>query len=98
MHWVYLVIVLDWYTKKIVGWNTSLRSKTVNWKEAVCFRTSREEVIWLNEFETLEEAIRKIGNWIEIDYNKLYVHSELGYWSLEEFEIIYNQENLKVVA
>jgi putative transposase len=24
--WIYLVIVLDWYTKKIVGWNISLTS------------------------------------------------------------------------
>jgi putative transposase len=39
--WVYLVIVLDWYTKKIVGWDLSLR-------EPVCgmawgFRTSDRE-------------------------------------------------------
>ncbi|MFQ6032382.1 MAG: hypothetical protein ACE5K2_05610 [Candidatus Zixiibacteriota bacterium] len=26
--WTYLVIVLDWYTKKIVGWDIALRSKT----------------------------------------------------------------------
>lgn len=25
--WHYLVIVLDWFTKKIVGWDLSLRSK-----------------------------------------------------------------------
>jgi transposase InsO family protein len=29
--WLYLHIVLDWYTKKIVGYNLSLRSKTRNW-------------------------------------------------------------------
>ncbi len=155
--WVYLVIVLDWYTKKIVGWNISLRSKTVDWKQAMdmainrefpegvrgaglklisdngsqptatsfmkdmatlgidqifttydnlkgnadterMMRTIKEEVIWLNEFETLEEAKEKIGNWLEIDYNKLYVHSELGYWSPEEFETLYNQDKLKCVA
>jgi len=43
-------------------------------------------VIWLNEFSSLEEAREKIGHWIEVDYNKLYVHSELGYISPEEFE------------
>lgn len=26
--WVYLVIVLDWYTKKIVGWTLSLRGRS----------------------------------------------------------------------
>lgn len=25
--WVYLVVVLDWYTTKVVGWNFSLRSR-----------------------------------------------------------------------
>ena len=61
-------------------------------------RTVKEEAIWLNEFETLEEAIFRIGNWIEIDCNKHYVHSEWGYLSPEEFEIIYIQGKLKEVA
>jgi len=127
--WVYLVIVLDWYTKKIVGWNLSLRSKASDWKKALemaffkefpygvresglklisdngsqptstsfmremeelgieqiftsydnpkgnadterMMRTIKEEVIWLNEFSSLEEAREKIGRWIEVDYNK----------------------------
>ncbi|MDI6714306.1 MAG: hypothetical protein QMD43_04670 [Thermodesulfovibrio sp.] len=33
--WVYLVVVLDWYTKKIVGWNLSLRSRSLEWREAM---------------------------------------------------------------
>lgn len=33
--WVYLVIVLDWYTKKIVGWNLSVRSRAAEWKQAL---------------------------------------------------------------
>ena len=52
-------------------------------------RTIKEEVIWLNEFSSLEEARQKIGRWIEVDYNQLYVHSELGYRSPEEFEGLY---------
>ena len=52
-------------------------------------RTIKEEVIWLNEFSSLEEAREKIGRWIEVDYNQLYVHSELGYRSPEEFEGLY---------
>lgn len=38
-------------------------------------RTIKEEIIWLNEFASLEEAKEKIGQWIEVDYDKLYVHS-----------------------
>ncbi len=33
--WVYLVVVLDWYTEKIVGWNLSLRSRSSEWKETL---------------------------------------------------------------
>lgn len=33
--WVYLHVVLDWASKKIVGWQLSPRSKTVDWLEAL---------------------------------------------------------------
>ena len=165
--WVYLVIVLDWFTKKIVGWELSLRSKASDWKEALevaineefpdgvrgsglklisdngsqptatsfmrdmatsgieqifsarggsdsvgtsydnpkgnadterMMRTIKEEVIWLNEFSSFEEARGGIGRWIEIDYNKLYVHSELGYMSPEEYEALFYEETLRKAA
>jgi putative transposase len=156
--WVYLVIVLDWYTKKIVGWDLSLRSRAAEWKRALeigierefaqgvrdqglklisdngsqptsvsfmedtatlgikqiftsydnpkgnaeterMIRTIKEEILWLNEFSSLEEGKQRIGQWIEVDYNKLYVHSELGYISPEEFEELYlRQISLKEAA
>ena len=40
-------------------------------------RTIKEEIIWLNEFVSFEEAKEKIGRWMQEDYNKLYVHSQL---------------------
>jgi putative transposase len=33
--WLYLHIVLDWHTKKIVGYNLGLRSKTKDWLDAL---------------------------------------------------------------
>lgn len=33
--WYYLVIILDWYTKKIVGYKLSLQSKSKDWQEAL---------------------------------------------------------------
>lgn len=33
--WLYLHVVLDWYTKKIVGYNLSPQSKTKDWLDAV---------------------------------------------------------------
>jgi transposase InsO family protein len=142
--WCYLIIVLDWFTKEIVGWNVSLRAKTADWKEApdraLCEKfplgardqglglisdngsqptsvsfmrdtallginqifcsydnpkgnadtervigTVKEECLWLNEFTFYEEAHDAIGHWIDEDYNRLYVHSALGYRSRNEF-------------
>jgi len=44
-------------------------------------RIIKEELIWLNEFGSLEEARENIRNWIMNDYNKLYVHSSLEAFS-----------------
>ena len=33
--WIYLAIVLDWYRKKIVGWNILLRGRAAEWKQAL---------------------------------------------------------------
>lgn len=40
--WVYLVIVIDWYTKKIVGWDIALRSRAEEWKRALHMAVNRE--------------------------------------------------------
>jgi putative transposase len=152
--WVYLVIVLDWYTKKAAGWNLSVRNRTVDWKRALdmavnnefpdgvrgnglrlvsdngsqptstsfmremsaleieqiftsynnpkgnadterMMRTVKEEVLWLDEFSSFEEAKERIDAWLRVDYNKLYVHSSLGYRSPEEFGALYSQQVLK---
>ena len=33
--WAYLVIVLDWFTKEILGFDISLRSRTEDWLRAL---------------------------------------------------------------
>ena len=33
--WLYVVVVLDWYTKKIVGYTSRLQSKTDDWLDAL---------------------------------------------------------------
>jgi len=156
--WAYLVIVLDWYTKKIVGWDISMRSRASEWKAALAMavnkefpegvrgqglnlisdngsqptatsfmkdmatleikqiftsydnpkgnadtermiRTIKEEVVWLNEFDSLQEAKEVTGRWIEHDYNRMYVHSSLGYMSPQEFQRqYYSHKTMKDVA
>jgi putative transposase len=40
--WVYIVVVLDWYTKKIVGYQIGLQSKARHWLEAVDMAVNRQ--------------------------------------------------------
>ena len=40
--WVYVVIVLDWYTKKIVGYYADLQAKTVHWLVALHHAVQRQ--------------------------------------------------------
>jgi len=61
-------------------------------------RTIKKELIWLNEFGSFEEARNRIRDWIMNDYNKLYVHSKLGYLSPENFELQYYLQRDKNVA
>lgn len=156
--WAYLVIVLDWYTKKIVGWNLAWRSRAQEWKEALnqavltefpegvkgqglnlisdngsqpsavsfmrelatlemnqifttynnpkgnaeterMMRTIKEEVVWVREFTSLQQAQEVIEHWIQVDYHQDYVHSKLGYHSPLEFEQhYYQQQTLRVAA
>jgi transposase InsO family protein len=155
--WVYLVIVLDWYTKKLVGWDLALRSKTAEWQRALdmglnhefpngvrgqglklvsdngsqptsvafmrtaaaldiqqvftsynnpkgnadterMIQTIKQELIWVNDFASLEEARAKFDHWVTVDYNRLYLHSRLGLRSPEEFEAQYEPESLKVAG
>ena len=142
--WVYLTVVEDWYTRKILGYHLGTRSKSPDWLKALesavssacpagsrdyhlhlmsdngsqptsvsfmracsvlgikqaftaynnplgnanterLIRTIKEELVWVNEFKSLEEVETKLKEWVE-DYNHYYPHSALGYRSPEEFQ------------
>lgn len=151
--WVYLVVVLDWFSKKVLGYKLSLRSRTQEWLEALnmavienCplgareykinlmsdngsqptsiryerevlsmainhittsfanpkgnadterfMRTFKEEVVYINDFDSFAEAHKAVNNFIRF-YNNDYPHSALGYLSPIDFE---NNWILKYVA
>lgn len=50
------------------------------------WRTLKVEEVYLNEYETMADAKRNIGPFIEIVYAKKRLHSSLGYQTPEEFE------------
>jgi transposase InsO family protein len=142
---VHLVDVLDWFSRKVVGWQLSVRCRTQEWRETLeeavlqefppgvrgqglkllsdkvcqpssrsylkvtatldieqiftCYdnpkgnaeiewfmRTMKEKLIWLEEFAGLEEVHEKLKTWIDFD-NKDYLHSALGYASLQEKDL-----------
>lgn len=49
-------------------------------------RTIKEEEVYLNEYRDYEEAMERIGNFIEDVYNRKRIHSSLGYLTPAEFE------------
>lgn len=40
--WVYIVIVLDWYTKKVIGYDCGERSKSIDWLNALHMAVNRQ--------------------------------------------------------
>ena len=147
--WLYLVVVLDWYTKRALGYSLSTRPKTELWLRALhqavatacplgsraCqismmsdngsqptshryeqvletlgiahtttsynnpkgnadterfMRTFKEEVVWPNEFSSLEEAQAAVDAFFRF-YNEDYPHSALGGKSPIDFEQSLNQ-------
>jgi putative transposase len=50
-------------------------------------KTLKVEEVYINEYETFEEAYRNIKHFIELVYNKKRIHSGIGYITPEEFEM-----------
>ena len=80
--WAYPVVVLDWFSRKVVGWQLSWRCRTHEWRGAL-------EEAGLQEFPH--------GAYIGF-YNKSYLHPALGYKSPREYEGLDLGENLGKAA
>jgi len=50
-------------------------------------KTIKVEEVYINEYETFEDAYRNIKHFIELVYNKKRIHSGIGYITPEEFEM-----------
>ena len=50
------------------------------------FKTLKTEEVYLNEYETFEDALENIGGFIDDVYNEKRMHSALGYQFSAEYE------------
>ena len=55
-------------------------------------RTLKEEEVQLNEYEDLDDALARIGHFLEEVYTRRRVHSALGYVTPAEFEEAYRHK------
>ena len=151
---MYIVVVLDWYTKKIVGYYAGLQCRSQQWLEALeeavnrqfpqgvrdqglcmmsdngsqptsigfmqacralgirqtftsynnpkgnadterIFRTMKEELLWLREWDSPFVLAEELQNWVEY-YNRSYLHSTLGYRAPNQFEMEYKKAVLLI--
>lgn len=145
--WAYIVVVLDWYTKQIVGYYAGIQAKSCHWLEALdgainkhfpsgvrdqglslmsdngsqptsvsfikacsnmrikqaftsynnpkgnadterMIRTMKEELLWLQEWYSVNDLTTALEEWIE-KYNETYLHSALGYKTPNQVEKAY---------
>jgi putative transposase len=56
-------------------------------------KTIKYEEVYLDEYESFEEAEQKLKEFIEVTYNTLRLHSSLGYLTPAEFERAYYSNN-----
>jgi transposase InsO family protein len=67
------------------------------WDNAVAesfFKTIKIEFVYENHFSNYHEAKLSLFNWIETWYDRKRRHSALGYKTMQEFEVINNNQKL----
>ncbi|WP_157507630.1 integrase core domain-containing protein [Ktedonobacter racemifer] len=51
-------------------------------------KTLKTEEVYVNDYQTLEEASDNIGDFLQVVYNQRQLHSSLGYRPPDEFELL----------
>ena len=77
------------------GIQISMSDKGAAWQNGYAerwVRTLKEEEVYLTEYETYEDALKQIGKFIDIVYNKKRIHSALGYLTPVQYEAQWRAE------
>jgi putative transposase len=86
---------LSWaYVSKVesAGGRISVSARGCPYDNAIMesfFKTLKAEEVWLDCYESLEQARERIGLYIEGNYNAHRLHSSLGYQSPDQYEASY---------
>ena len=106
--WMYLHVVLDWFTKKIAGFSLSFTSKTGDWLNAL---NNRFPLITIPKVMLIHKSVRTLKEdliWIKeftspeelkqdlerwiYNYNVIYFYSSLNYKTPLQFEVLFSFE------
>ncbi len=95
--WLYLTVMIDLFSRKVVGWDMSRKGDCWDNSVAESFfaRLKEERVHWRN-YQTRQEAKQDILNYITMFYNSQRLHSSLEYMSPNQFENRYRDLIRKV--
>jgi putative transposase len=77
------------------GIQISMSDKGSAWQNGYAerwMRTLKEEQVHLTEYQTYEDALKHIGKFIDIVYNKKRIHSALGYLTPVQYEAQWRAE------
>ena len=85
------------YTQFLTARNVQISMAAVGkaWENGFAerwMRTLKEEEVYLSDYETYQDALKNIGKFIDVVYNKKRIHSALGKLTPAQFEAQWQAE------
>ena len=94
---MYIVVVLDWYAKKIAGFYIGMECQSRHWLEALDMAVNSQFPDGVREWTSPFELADALSQWIS-QYNSSYLHSALDYKSPNKFEEEYHNSQITLLV
>jgi len=85
---VYLVAVMDWYTRKVLSWRDNVFIERL-------WRSVKYEEVYLHAYDTVSDSRTGIGRYFDL-YNQRRPHSSLGRRTPDD--VYFPQQSLTLAA